>query len=460
MYIGAITSSNRVAIYTGITNVLTTYDLTLVLKDGVINSNSTRFDDWVTALEMDKAYSTKECLWLIPDFNRETIENDSTATVKVHIQNKHFELGLFDTADDIKGKVEALGYREISVFGGPIIDYAVCIAGFDSTKFTDFIDGIRTNDSVARSINDTNTRDGDTSKPFTNNGISRVTHNIGPALSIVKCSQFSLKRHVVKWLEDNGLSSGESADDEDLLGSVGHGLYRDYHEDETRTNIQNFFTLEDGFIQPTFIWDKNAHANFDTFIPTSGIIYNIRDAASVDLETLANPSALFSKGWFAKVENSTTGFKSKQATVYKISNGSYVSGVLYGYSPYYEDRGTSGVARRLDDRSTDASIIEKNVYYNGKVQNIKANMEGLNKFIYMTGNTVNFDAIEPEHARSYSQYYHDVALTKMADEQRKSNETTKQYDGSQSMVDSMNNLTPPDSGYTMVKNYYIKNTQR
>lgn len=460
VYIGAITSSNRVAIYTGITNVLTTYDLTLVLKDGVINSNSARFDDWVTALEMDKAYSTKECLWLIPDFNRETIENDSTATVKVHIQNKHFELGLFDTADDIKGKVQALGYREISVFGGPIIDYAVCIAGFDSTKFTDFIDGIRTNDSVARSINDTNTRGGDASEPFTNNGISRVTHNIGPALSIVKCSQFSLKRHVVKWLEDNGLSSGESADDEDLLGSVGHGLYRDYHEGETRTNIQNFFTLEDGFIQPTFIWDKNAHANFDTFIPTSGIIYNIRDAASVDLETLANPSALFSKGWFAKVENSTTGFKSKQATVYKISNGSYVSGVLYGYSPYYEDRGTSGVARRLDDRSTDASIIEKNVYYNGKVQNIKANMEGLNKFIYMTGNTVNFDAIEPEHARSYSQYYHDVALTKMADEQRKSNETTKQYDGSQRMVDSMNNLTPPDSGDTMVKNYYIKNTQR
>lgn len=461
VYIGAITSSNRVAIYTGITNVLTTYALTLVLKDGVLIADVNRYNDWLIELNMGQPFSTKECLWLIPDFSRETIENDSTATVKVHIQNEHFELGLFDTADDIKGKVQALGYREISVFGGPIIDYAVCIAGFDSTKFTDFIDGIRTNDSVARSINDTNTRGGDTSEPFTYNDISRVTHNIGPALSIPSCSEYALRRHVIKWLEDNGLSSGEAADDEDLLTtSGGYASYRKHHDTETRISSSNFFTLEDGFIQPTFIWDKNAHANFDTFIPTSGIIYDIRDAASVDLETLANPSALFSKGWFAKVENSTTGFKSKQATVYKISNGSYVSGVLYGYSPYYEDRGTSGVARRLDDRSTDASIIEKNVYYNGKVQNIKANMEGLNKFIYMTGNTVNFDAIEPEHARSYSQYYHDVALTKMADEQRKSNETTKQYNGSQRMVDSMYNLTPPDSGDTMVKNYYIKNTQR
>ncbi len=423
-YIGTITSSNRVSIYTGTAFVPSNKTINITCY---VPEYQSEFDDWVENLNLGNSYESKACFWLMADFNRDTIEHSNTATVTVNIEDKSFQLGLFDTADEVQRKVIDLGYSDIYVYGGPIIDYPICIAGFNPVDFTSMIERVRANDSVARYIAENSAVLSYTYEHYLSRGYNGFIPNVADdriwALDYRENSIIYNKLYK-EWLLNSGYQ-GFNSDE----------VFR-----ESRKGFSNFFVSQDGFIEPTFLFvdDKPDKITYDRFITIDEIKSHIDYPEQLDFDMLrdvgnSNPSALFHHGWFAKVENSTTQFKSIQSTLYKVtSEGELAWTKEYGYKPYFETN------------NTDETVIEKNVYYNGIIQDLQL----YDNELYMTGNMINLDTSDPNVFKSYSEYFDRIILTRNTEGQKRKYRQLDNID----IVDSLGVTLKGDVTYYNLRN--------
>lgn len=454
VYIGMCTTSNRVAIYTGIQNIPTAFDSSYFIKDeseisfnyAIDISQESReyydgFNDWAAGIDTSRAYAPKECIWLVPDFNRETIDIENSKSVRVYIQDKYFELKLLDTAEDIKNKVIALGYTDIYVYGGPIIDRPVCIAGFNTVEFTKFIPHFATNDSLGRYITSDNTAFYDLYSDYYSaynpyfytvyyyngeynlellredyrfsdyNSISTAGVNIigGFSKPVTKFPSFHT-RILNSLIEEYAISNdlpyiGASAEDRVLTS-------QEFYNSRSGKSIGTL-SSQDGFILPAVKFlDGPEKITYDFNITTDEFIQSQRypEVFDIDYVTQAsgNMSIFFHHGLMCKVENSTTGFKSKQAALLKVnSNGEIDWTTDYGYEPFIQTKDSSGIPL--------TNTIEKNVHFNGKIQDIKYHSGE----VYITGNMINLDAIAPKSFNDFSDYYNNVILQRFEISQKK-----------------------------------------
>lgn len=468
IYVAMSTTSNRIAAYTGIVQVpVNDADLSRLYQDYPsgrlpeypkdVYQYIDAYNDWVDGIDTSRAYGSAECLWLIPDFNRATVDIENSTSVKVYIEDKYFELNLLDTADSIRTKVLDLGYSDIYVYGGPIADRAVCIAGFDSRRFENFVPSFATNDSLARFIthgqnNREDDWDGDyygyygyyrydsnrdyygyygydrtkdyygdgaygayNGTYYYNGGAQYYSLPMPPTdvsnnyVSIDKDTSMSIMQHhrvsnrIHQLIVDDGLDNGEDS-------------RRDYHTEYiTRSGIyQDRIVSQDGFIIPAikFLDDTGDKISYDFKIGTNEYISKLIHPELYDIDYLnrasGNMSVFFHTGLMFKVENSTTGIKSKQATIIKIdSYGDIAWTSEYGYKPFIQTKDSSGVSL--------ATSIEKSVHFNGKIEDIKFHSGE----IYITGNVINLDAIKPESFSNFSDYYSNVILKRFESEQEK-----------------------------------------
>jgi hypothetical protein len=160
---------------------------------------------------------------------------------------------------------------------------------------------------------------------------------------------------------------------------------------------------QDGFLTPSLKFLGSGKTTYDYNVSISEFINSQKIPEYFDIDYIkaasGNMSVFFHHGLMCKVENSTTGLKSKQAGLIKIQNDGDIGwSSNYGYKPFIQTKDENG-----DDLVTS---IEKNVHFNGKIQDIKCHDDE----VYITGNMINLDAIDPKGYSKFSDYYNDVIL--------------------------------------------------
>ncbi len=457
-YVGMCTTSNRVAIYTGIQNTPISFDGSYFIKsdDELYDiSRSFVYDDvydffdgfntWVSSMDSSKAYSPRECIWLIPDFNRETIDIEKSKSVKVYIQDKYFELNLLDTAEEIKDKVVSLGYDDIYVYGGPIVDRAICITGFNSIEFENFIPGFAVNDSLGKYITKDNTNyydyyddyyingyafnyysrfyrdydyDNNLNEYYIENFKVNKQYNVQTIINTADDFTKSVTQHpafypriisilIDEFAETNGYGPPSTMSSDDM-----NQLLQDFQQSRSG-KLPGTLVSQDGFVTPDIKYiNADGKSTYDFNITTDEYIKSKKYPEMFDIDYIrqasGNMSVFFHHGLMCKVENSTTGFKSKQAALMKIgSDGSVDWTTDYGYKPF--------IQKKDEDGNDLEKTIEKNVHFNGKIQDIKYHSGE----VYITGNMINLDAIDPKAFNNFSEYYNNVVLQRYEIEQKK-----------------------------------------
>jgi hypothetical protein len=194
-----------------------------------------------------------------------------------------------------------------------------------------------------------------------------------------------------------------------------------------REGPSNFFVLQNGFLLPTFLFENDSESkiSYDREITLDEIKEIIDYPEILDIPTLVSygvsMSSFFNNGWLAKVENSTTGFRSRQANIIKVTNTGEIDWTKeYGYKAYIEP----------------VTGIEKHMHWNGKIQQLVH----YDNDLYMTGNMINTGVVKPNVFPSFSHYISEIALDKNI-----ISWTTKQYgyhgddnSGNVEITDSLN----------------------